>query len=193
MNVRWISPHGKPTSPAAPSFYLLFRSPPDVLKTLLFRPAFPYKQDVADWLTIHRLRLWTHLGVPEEERAHPQMVETSLRWKVESASEAAAQDDLALTINYYEVAQRAKAIAAARPRQLLETLAEDLAEGLLADFPFSRIEITLRKFILPDTESVELVIERKRRKNKNRKLRVLPAPTATPGTTPGDSTPTSAV
>jgi dihydroneopterin aldolase len=130
---------------------------------------------MSDWLTIHRLRLWCHIGVPEEERARPQMLEATLRFKVDAAA-AAAGDDLARTVNYFEVAQRAKAIAASHPRQLIETLAEDLASGLMADFGLPRIEVVLRKFILPDTECVELVVGRKLKKPKAGKLRVLQPP-----------------
>jgi dihydroneopterin aldolase len=131
---------------------------------------------MSDWLTIHRLRLCCHIGVPEQERTYPQMLEATLRFKVDAAA-AAAGDDLARTVNYYEVAQRAKAIAAARPRQLIETLAEDLASGLMEDFGLPRIEVVLRKFILPDSESVELEISRKRKKPpKAHKLRLLEPP-----------------
>lgn len=131
---------------------------------------------MSDWLTIHRLRLWAHVGVPEEERARPQMLEATLRFKMAEVTAAAETDDLERTVDYDAVAQRAKAIAAERPRRLIETLAEDLAVGLMEAFGLPRIEVGLRKFILPDTECVELVIERKRKKAKVRKLRVLPAP-----------------
>lgn len=124
---------------------------------------------MSDRLTIHRLRLLTHIGVPDEERAQPQMLEATFRFKAPDVPAAAAGDDLAKTVNYYDVAQRAKEIAAARPRKLIETLAEELAEELMREFGLGKIEVGLRKYILPDAEAVELVIERKRKKPKGAK------------------------
>jgi len=136
---------------------------------------------MSDWISIEKLRLWAHIGVPDEERARPQMLEATLGFKAPDVPAAAADDDLARTVNYYDVAQKAKEIAAARPRRLIETLAEDLAKELMDTFHLPRIEVVLRKFILPDAEAVELRIERKRKKTKPPKLRVLdPSPLPEP-------------
>lgn len=136
---------------------------------------------MSDRLTIHRLRLWSHIGVPDEERAHPQMLEVTLRFKAPDVTTAAANDDLNYTINYFDIAQKAKNIAAERPRRLIETLAEDLATKLMDAFHLPRIEVSLRKYILTDAEAVELRIERKRKKIKTPKLRILePSPQPDP-------------
>jgi len=47
-----------------------------------------------------------------------------------------------------------------RPRKLIETLADQLAAALLAEFSLRWIEITIRKFILPNTEWVSISIRR---------------------------------
>jgi len=50
-----------------------------------------------------------------------------------------------------------------REVRLLETLIEDLAEGLLAVFPrVSAVWLEIRKFVLPNTESVSVRIRRTR-------------------------------
>jgi dihydroneopterin aldolase len=127
---------------------------------------------MSDWIAINRLRVWTHIGVPDEERAHPQSLEVTVRFKADGVPAAAYADDLSKTVNYYAVAQRVKAIAAERPRKLIETLAEELAELLIIEFHVSPIEVEIRKFILPDAESVQIAIKRKRKKAKVRKAEV---------------------
>jgi dihydroneopterin aldolase len=52
----------------------------------------------------------------------------------------------------------------ARPRLLLETLAEEIAAELLARFPLRAIDVDLRKYILPDTAYVAVQIRREQRR-----------------------------
>lgn len=124
---------------------------------------------MSDFLTIHRLRVPCHIGVPDAERAVAQVLEISVSFKADAVSAAAASDDLHLTTNYFDVSERIKDIARARPRRLIETLAEDLATTLMQDFTLPSIEVEIRKFILPDAEAVSLSIKRKRKKMKPRK------------------------
>jgi len=122
---------------------------------------------MSDRITIHRLRVPCHIGVPDEERAQLQILEISLSFKAETVAQAAAADDLHLTTNYFEVSTRIKEIARSRPRRLIETLAEEIAETIMQDFSLPSVEIEIRKFILPDAEAVCLSIKRKRKKIKS--------------------------
>src|SRR6266853_1783154 len=69
-------------------------------------------------------------------------------------------DDLRNTVDYFAVCQAVKALAGARPRRLIETLAEEIAAAVLRDFAVAAVEVELRKFILPDTAFVAVKLRR---------------------------------
>jgi len=124
---------------------------------------------MSDYITIRNLEVWCHIGVPDEERAARQKLLVSVSFKTYSVAKAAALDDLELTTNYFAVGERVKEIAAERPRKLIETLAEEIAQKLLAEFGLGKLRVEIRKFILPDAEWVGIEIERKAGKHKPRK------------------------
>jgi 7,8-dihydroneopterin aldolase/epimerase/oxygenase len=114
-----------------------------------------------DRIRIESLELSAHIGVPDEERAHAQRLTVSL--VLEPIRDFRALDDrLENTVDYFVLAECVKALSQARPRYLIETLAEEIAGELLARFPLQAVEIELRKFILPDTAFVAVLIRRER-------------------------------
>lgn len=115
----------------------------------------------ADTIEIRRLELVTHLGVPDSERAEPQTVWATIRMEPTAGFDGLA-DDLARTVDYHQVAVALAGLAASRPRRLLETLAVELAEALLAGYPLERVAVSLEKRILPQTDWVGVHIERRR-------------------------------
>jgi 7,8-dihydroneopterin aldolase/epimerase/oxygenase len=56
------------------------------------------------------------------------------------------------------VAVQIRAMAAAKPRHLIETLAEETADSLLHHFPLRQVRVEVEKFILPDTDFVRVAI-----------------------------------
>ena len=104
-------------------------------------------------ISIQGLEVMSHVGVPEEERATLQRLLIDLRF-ASSAQPEELQDDIARTVDYHEVSLRVSEISENRPRKLIETLADDLATALLAEFHLRWIDVTIRKFILPKTEWV---------------------------------------
>ena len=114
-----------------------------------------------DRIEIRGLRIDTHIGVPETERAEPQqlLVDVLLR---PLRSFARMPDEITATVDYFAVSQRITALAAERPRQLIERLADDIATEILREFAVDRIEVTVRKFILPNTEYVAVHCRRER-------------------------------
>jgi dihydroneopterin aldolase len=124
---------------------------------------------MADIITLRNLEVWTRIGVPDEERAQAQKLHVSVSFKAPSVEEAAATDDLAKSIDYFQVGERIKAVAAEKPRKLIETFAEELAQALLAGFKLKRISVEVRKFVLPDAEWVGIAIERKGKKARKPK------------------------
>lgn len=117
---------------------------------------------MSDLIRVVDLEVWTHIGVPEKERAHPQKLLISLEMAVDSFIEASKADNVALTVDYFAVAQRVKTFAAERPCKLLETLTEEIAADLLATFPIKKLTLEIKKFILPDARYVSVKIEREK-------------------------------
>ena len=113
-----------------------------------------------DLIRIVDLEVFSHIGVPEEERREAQRLLISLEMSVATFAHAARTDDLSRTVNYYDVAQRLRQISAQRPRKLLETLAEEIATEVLKNYPMQKLTLEIKKFILPDTQYVSVKIER---------------------------------
>lgn len=69
---------------------------------------------------------------------------------------AARTDDLRKTVDYHALSKTLQAEARRVPRKLLERLATDLARVASRRFRLPRIEIELKKFILPQTRHISL-------------------------------------
>jgi dihydroneopterin aldolase len=63
-------------------------------------------------------------------------------------------DDIASTVDYSEVAEGVRAFAEARERLLVETFVRELAAELRVRFDLERVEVELKKFILPEARWV---------------------------------------
>jgi dihydroneopterin aldolase len=112
-----------------------------------------------DYILIESLELSSHIGVPEEERAHAQRLTANL--VLEPIRDfRALEDRLENAVDYFAASECVKTLSLARPRLLIETLAEEIAIELLARFPLRAVEIELRKYILPSTAFVAVHIRR---------------------------------
>jgi phosphoglycolate phosphatase len=99
--------------------------------------------------------------VPDEERALAQRLKINLTlWPARPLT--GLGDDVAGTVDYAQVAIACRQIAAAHPRKLIETLAEDLLDGVLTNFPVARATIEVEKMILPDTDFVRVCLTKSR-------------------------------
>lgn len=108
---------------------------------------------------IQGLRLSCHVGVPDEERAVAQ--ELLLHVEMESLDDwQDLQDDIKRTVDYAQVVAELERVAQAKPRRLIETLAVDLVDFLLATHPLRRVRVRIEKFILPQTQAVAVVLEK---------------------------------
>lgn len=114
-----------------------------------------------DTILIEQLELSAHVGVPDAERSAAQRLTVSLRLEV-TRDFHTLDDDLARTVDYFAVCGAIKALAAERPRRLIETLAEEIAAAVLRDFAVAAVEVEVRKFILPDTVHVAVRLRRER-------------------------------
>jgi dihydroneopterin aldolase len=114
-----------------------------------------------DWIEIRGLQVETHIGVPEDERTLPQRLLVDVRMRP-LRDFARMPDSLDATVDYYAVAQRLVVLAAERPRLLIETLADELATAVLRENAVRRVEVSVRKFILPNAEFVAVHCFRER-------------------------------
>lgn len=114
-----------------------------------------------DTIEIRGLRVAAHIGVPDEERARSQdlLIDLILR-PIRSFS--SLPDQIDSTVDYHAVALRVDHLASARPRNLIETLADEIATALLREFAIIQIDVTVRKFILSQTEHVAVRCVRNR-------------------------------
>jgi FolB domain-containing protein len=116
---------------------------------------------VNDYIHIDQLEVFAHIGVPDEERASPQRLTFNITfWPTHHAPKL--EDDIARTVDYAAVCTETKKFVHNRSDRLIETLADALASHLLEVFEMQRITIELRKFILPDVESISVTVTRDR-------------------------------
>ena len=114
---------------------------------------------MSDLILVDSLELSAQIGITEEERSEAQRLTVSLQ--LQPARNFSALDDrIENTVDYFAVCGVVKEMAACRPRNLLETLAEEIAGELLELFPLQAVDIELRKYILPDTRFVAVKIHR---------------------------------
>ena len=114
-----------------------------------------------DTIEIRRLHVSTLIGVPDEERAASQTLWVTVRMTPLQGFDGLA-DEISRTVDYSAVALEIEALAAARPRRLIETLAVDIADHLLGKYPLAQVAISIEKHILPNTECVAVHLERRR-------------------------------
>ncbi len=112
-----------------------------------------------DEIRLHGVDLPVQIGVPEEERADWQTLQADISLGLERTFES-MEDDLSQTIDYSAVALRMKALAAAKPRRLIESLAAEMTQVLLAEFGANTATVTLRKRILPGCDHVAVSLTR---------------------------------
>lgn len=114
---------------------------------------------MSDAIRIEDLEVHYRVGVPEAERATPQRLLLTLEMRLDFAR-AAAGDDLTRTIDYHAVSRRLLALGEGRQWRLIETLAVEIAELVLREFGPERVEVEVKKFILPETRHVAVRVER---------------------------------
>ena len=119
----------------------------------------PTSENFSDTILVSGLELSAHLGVPEEERLHPQRLTVNLEILPKHPL-SELKDDLSNTVDYHELTRRVQSFCRMRPRKLIETLAEEICTLLLENYPIKKIKIELRKYILNDADFVAIRLHR---------------------------------
>ena len=121
---------------------------------------------MTDRIIVKDLRVSATVGVNRWEQAAPQTVAVDLEIAIDAAR-AASGDQLSDTVDYKRVAQDIAELAAGRPFQLIETLAEAIASLVLDVYDAPWVKVTARKpWALRNSRDVGVVIERGDRKRE---------------------------
>jgi len=114
-----------------------------------------------DQIVIKNLQVSYCVGVPDAERAVPQRLLLSLILD-HDFSAASGHDDLIHTIDYFAVCKRLLVFGENKSWKLIESLASEIAQCVLAEFKPARVQVEVRKFIIKETDYVAVRIERSR-------------------------------
>lgn len=106
-----------------------------------------------DRILIQGLDLAVRIGITETERANSQRLKLDLEIEPRVAF-ADLEEDICRTVDYFAVCQTLEEFAAGREWNLIETLCHECAQLVLRDFAVESVTVTVRKFILPQTECV---------------------------------------
>ena len=111
-------------------------------------------------ISIVDLEVFYHVGVPEAERAQPQRLLLTVEMD-HDLSKAAKSDGIADTIDYFTVSQRLLKFGDVRNWKLIEKLAADIADMILAEFKPQNVTVEVKKFPIPQARHVAVVVSKK--------------------------------
>lgn len=97
-----------------------------------------------DEITLTGLTVFGYHGVFDFERRQGQEFTIDLALQL-SLSTAAASDDVVDTVHYGELADRVAGIVAGEPVNLIETLAQRIADATLEDHRVQNVTVTVHK------------------------------------------------
>ena len=100
-----------------------------------------------DWLRLLGIQAYGHLGVTAKERELGQRVDVD----VEIAYDPSVRrpDSIRAFVDYEELGRFIRTRIEESRKKLIETLAEELAEQILAEFDTPRVRVRLRKLHIP--------------------------------------------
>ena len=99
---------------------------------------------MTDRIALRGLRAVGHHGVYAEERANGQPFVVDIVLEVDTRA-AAASDEVTDTVHYGELAVRVVAVVEGEPVDLIETLAQRIADVCLDDDRVDAVEVTVHK------------------------------------------------
>lgn len=115
---------------------------------------------LTDTVFIEGLAVETVVGVYEWEKRIRQKLVFDIQLRTE-VSRAASQDAIDLTIDYAGVAEKVTSMVSRMKVELVETVAEQVADMLLTSFPIRSVKIKLSKpGAVANADNVGVIIER---------------------------------
>lgn len=131
---------------------------------------------MADRIELRGLTVRGHHGVFDHERRDGQDFVVDITLWIDLAA-AAASDDLEDTYDYGVLAQRAADVIAGPPRNLIETVAAEIADDVMADGRVHAVEVVLHKPHAPIPLSFTDVAVVARRSRRGGRGQILPVST----------------
>lgn len=120
------------------------------------------KQETMDTIFLSDMRVDTVVGIWDWERKIRQTVSIDLEMAAD-IKKAAASDMIDDTLNYKAVAKRVQQFVADSEYQLVETLAEKIAEVVLGEFDVPWIQVRVNKMgAIRGAKDVGVLIRRQR-------------------------------
>jgi 7,8-dihydroneopterin aldolase/epimerase/oxygenase len=110
-------------------------------------------------ITLQDLEVFYHVGVSDEERRTAQRLLLTIQLD-HDFSTAARTDNLADTIDYFRLSRRLLQFGEGRSWHLIEKLAADIADMILADFAPHSVLVEVKKFVLPEARHVSVTLRR---------------------------------
>jgi FolB domain-containing protein len=101
------------------------------------------------------------VGVPDEERARPQRLLLTVEMDCDFSA-AAQSDSIADTVDYFAVSQRLLAFGEGRSWKLVEKLAADICEMILAEFKPQSVTVEVKKFPIRQARHISVIETRRR-------------------------------
>jgi|SRR5271154_1141385 len=111
-------------------------------------------------ISIVDLEVFYRVGVPDEERAKPQRLLLTVEMESPFAR-AAKSDSIADTIDYFAVSQRLLKFGDGKSWKLVEKLAADVCEMILAEFKPKKVSVEVKKFPVPQARFVSVTLKKK--------------------------------
>ena len=104
------------------------------------------------------LKVSSLIGVPDEERLRPQdlLIDVTIK-PFNSLYEL--DDKIENTVDYFMVYELIKSISSSGERKLIETLAEEIINNIKSKFTVEEVEVRIKKFILPNTKFVSVILK----------------------------------
>jgi 7,8-dihydroneopterin aldolase/epimerase/oxygenase len=112
-----------------------------------------------DYIFIEDFQISSKIGTTAEERAFPQVVNLSCRIELPLHT-AGKSDHLSDTIDYAAVINEIQLIVTSHEFNLVETLAETVAEHLLKHKMIEAVDVRISKNVFPQVKSVGAFIRR---------------------------------
>ena len=110
-------------------------------------------------IAIVDLEVFYHVGVPEAERVKPQRLLLTVELDFDFST-AAGSDDLHDTIDYFAIGQRLLKFGDGREWKLIEKLAADIADLVLAEFKPPGVTVEVKKFPVPQARHVSVKLSK---------------------------------
>ncbi len=112
-------------------------------------------------ISIVDLEVFYHVGVPAAERVQTQRLLVTLEMESDFSA-AAKSDDIRDTIDYFAVTQRLLKFGDGHEWKLIEKLAADIADMVLAEFKPQSVTVEVKKFPIPQARHVSVSLTKKR-------------------------------